>query len=85
MTEDSEHTRVHVDRDGVRTTTSRRTARWLIATAIGLPIVVTALVIAFIRLAPAGARATIGSPIAVAISHRAVRRDVVVRTPSRST
>jgi len=48
--------RVSVDRDGVRTVRSGRPAGWLIALAIGIPVVVTAVVIAFIRLAPAGAR-----------------------------
>jgi len=49
--------RVSIDRDGVRTVRSARRAEWLIGLAIGIPVVVTAVVIV-IRLAPAGARPT---------------------------
>ncbi len=48
--------RVSIDRDGVRTVKSGRTPGWLIAVAIGIPVLVTAAVIAVLRLAPAGAR-----------------------------
>ncbi len=58
MPKGARQSRVSVDRDGVRTVRRGRSAGWLIAVAVGVPVLVTAIVIAIIRLAPAGARPT---------------------------
>ena len=76
--------RVSIDRDGVRTVRSARRAEWLIGLAIGIPVVVTAVVIAFIRLAPVGARpAATRAPEPERLAANAGASDALALRPSR--